>query len=146
MGKLHRLALPAPMWYTLACGGTRTVVRSRIARRGSPTSSQDASHGNLMGERRVDRFVLRVALRPAAYAKSEASVDRCRGDRDLRNGVWLRWAYGHPSLGRESPGLAGAVPFAPQRNPFARLHSATADRAQARGVSEVLPGLDHRRD
>ena len=52
----------------------------------------------------------------------------------------------HPSLGRESPGLAGAVPFAPQRDPLARLHPTTADRAQARGVSEVLPGLDHRRD
>ena len=38
------------------------------------------------------------------------------------------------------------VPVAPQRDPLARLHPPTADRAQARGVSEVLPGLDHRRD
>ena len=111
-----------------------------------PASGQDASHGDQMGERRVDRFLLRVALRPAAHPKPQAPVGRHRGDRRLRHGLRLRRPDGHPPLGRESPGLAGAVPHAPQRHPLARLHPATADGPQARGVSGVLPGLDRRRD
>ena len=48
-----------------------------------------------------------------------------------------RWA-------EQSPGLAGAVPLASQRNSLTRLHSSAADGAEARGLPEVLPGLDHR--
>ena len=50
-----------------------------------------------------------------------------------------RWAV-------ESPRLAGAVPHASQRHPLARLHSSPVDGPEARGLPEVLPGLDRPRD
>ena len=46
----------------------------------------------------------------------------------------------------ESPGLAGAVSVASQRNSLTRLHSSPVDGAEARGLPEVLSGLDRPRE
>ena len=49
-----------------------------------------------------------------------------------------------PSIaGPRIAGIGSAVPGASQRHPLARLHPSTADGPEARGVPEVLPGLDH---
>ena len=106
IGNLYSLVRSAVGRHILSHHGACELVPRRVCREPVP-SCQDVSHGNQMGEHGIHRFVLRVALGPAAYTnRKHLLVDivviavcgmlcGCDGPTAIH-----RWAD-------ESPGLAG---------------------------------------